>query len=95
MIAPEPHLKACLWVLYFAVLEARVLGWKGMESDVTRDECEFLADLMDAVHNLPGLVLDWENCNQELLREMLANFDAKHQHQFHEMYRQAVAKHSH
>jgi hypothetical protein len=32
---------------------------------------------MDAVHNIPELITRWPTCNQELLRGMLAEFDAK------------------
>lgn len=32
---------------------------------------------MDTVHNIPDLVTRWPSCNQELLRGMLADFDAK------------------
>ena len=52
-IAPEPQLSACLRVIYMASLDARVAGWSG---DVN---AERLADLMDAIHNIPSLILNW------------------------------------
>ncbi|MCY2983493.1 MAG: hypothetical protein NTY15_07615 [Planctomycetota bacterium] len=38
---------------------------------------EELADLMDAVHNIPGLLQKWESCDQELLLAMLEDFERK------------------
>jgi hypothetical protein len=32
---------------------------------------------MDAVHNIPDLITRWSSCDQELLRGMLGDFDAK------------------
>jgi hypothetical protein len=32
---------------------------------------------MDAVHEIPNLITSWPSCNQELLRGLLADFDAK------------------
>jgi hypothetical protein len=36
-----------------------------------------LADLMDAVHELPHLVTRWEQCDEVLLRQILSDFDGK------------------
>ncbi len=38
---------------------------------------ELLADLMDAVHDLPPLIDRWPSCNEQLLRGMLQAFDHK------------------
>ncbi len=70
-IAPEPQLRACLRVIYMASLDARVAGWGG---DVN---AERLADLMDAIHNIPGLILNWENCDEDLLKSMLLDYEQK------------------
>ena len=78
MFAPGPKLAACLYVLYRAAIDARLLGWKGEHEGLTRDECRRLGDLMDAVHNIPGLAADWERCDERLLRAMLADYDARH-----------------
>ena len=72
-IAPEPQLSACLRVIYVASLDARVAGWSG---DVN---AERLADLMDAIHNIPSLILNWENCDEDLLKSMLLEYERKWQ----------------
>ena len=49
-VAPEPYFSACMAVLYRATLTARRWGWSSHVSP------EHLADLMDAIHNIPDLV---------------------------------------
>lgn len=49
-------------VLYRASITCRVWGWSGEVS------AEHLADLMDAIHNIPHLVRDWERCDVAFLR---------------------------
>ena len=66
--APDLHLRACAEVLFHATIEARWLAYQG-----NRDAQ--IADLMDAVHNIPHLMLDWDRCNVDLLRGMLAEYD--------------------
>lgn len=74
---PEPNLRACLAVLYRACIHARLLGYEGEQNGLSADQSKLLADLMDAVHNIPGLITRWPSCNQDLLRGMLADFEAK------------------
>ena len=62
MIAPEPYLSACMAVVCRALLHARLMGYSG-----TVDAAQ-LADLMDAVHNIPDLVRNWECCDIEYMR---------------------------
>jgi hypothetical protein len=76
-LAPEPYLSACLRVLYVATLEARLIGYGGAERGLSSEESNRLADLADAVHNLPDLVRRWEDVDEKLLRDMLADFDQK------------------
>jgi len=54
-IPPDAELKACLEIIRMAVLEARVWGW---QKDVPAEQ---LADLMDAVHNIPTIIQNWNN----------------------------------
>ena len=77
MFAPAPQLAACLEVLYRATIEARALGWKGKQEGLTSEECERLARLMHAVHNLPLLAVEWERCDESELRSMLRGFDTQ------------------
>jgi hypothetical protein len=39
-------------------------------------QADELAELMDAVHNIPHLIGDWERCDESLLRGMLQDYDA-------------------
>jgi hypothetical protein len=50
-------------VVYGAVLRARRMGWSG------EVQADHLADLMDAIHNIPELVQNWERCDIEFMRE--------------------------
>lgn len=68
-IAPEREFRACMRVIYMATLDARAAGW---QSEVNPER---LADLMDAIHNIPSLVQNWENCDQNLLKGMLLDYE--------------------
>lgn len=94
MFAPGPKLAACLEVLYLAALDARLLGWAGERAGLSRDESKRLADLMDAVHNIPGLAADWERCDEQLLRSMLDDYDKRHGGGLLETYDRVVAERS-
>jgi hypothetical protein len=74
---PEPKLRACLAVLHSACIRARLLGYEGQTAGLPPDRAELLADLMDAVHNLPDLITRWPSCDELLLRGMLQSFDDK------------------
>jgi hypothetical protein len=76
-LAPQPYLSACLRVLYRATIEARMMGYAGEQRGLSEIEGKRLADLMDAVHNLPDLIQRWDTCNEDLLRGMLRDFDAR------------------
>ena len=68
MLAPEPRLSACLHVLYRATVIARSVTWgEGSHEQV--------AALMDAVHNIPELIRNWERCDETLLLAMLGEYD--------------------
>ena len=69
MIAPEPYFSACMGVVYRALVHARLMGWSGKVNS------EHLADLMDAVHNIPKLVHRWEDCDVERLRAFLKTYE--------------------
>jgi hypothetical protein len=57
-VAPEPYLSACLAVLDRAIIHCRAASWSP----------ERVADLMDAVHNIPWLIQNWERCDIDFLR---------------------------
>ena len=61
-LAPEPYLSACLAVLDRAIIYSR--AWNGS----AKFPNEHTADLMDAIHNIPSLLQNWEKCDVELLR---------------------------
>ena len=72
MLAPEPQLDACLQIVYRASVIARMLGRRAGAKDH-----EQIADLMDAVHNIPVLVRQWDKCDVALLRSNLESYDRK------------------
>jgi hypothetical protein len=49
---------------------------------------------MDAVHNIPGLAADWERCDEQLLRGMLGDYDARHGGGLLHTYDRVVAERS-
>ena len=69
MIAPEPHLRACLHVLYTATVGARFQAWHAKDANRS-------AALMEAVHTLPLLLTRWETFDEGMLRAYLARHDA-------------------
>ncbi|MBL0215086.1 MAG: hypothetical protein IPQ07_14510 [Myxococcales bacterium] len=79
MLAPEPYLSACLEVLRQATIRARFIAYGGHQEGLTSEQADCLADLMDAVHNIPELLTRWEDCNEALLQGMLEDFDRKWQ----------------
>jgi hypothetical protein len=67
LIAPEPYFSALIAVIHRAILHARLMGLS------TEVNANHLADMMDAIHNIPNCVIDWERCNVEALRADLVN----------------------
>jgi hypothetical protein len=76
-IAPAPQLAACLDVLYRAAIAARMLGYEGHERGLSPAQADQLAELMDAVHELPNLIGDWGRCDESLLRGTLESYDTR------------------
>lgn len=70
-VAPEPYLSACMTVVYRALLHARRMGYSGTV------DAAHIADLMDAVHNIPDLVQNWDRCDIELIRTYLKAYEEK------------------
>jgi len=70
-VAPEPYHTACLEVMKRAILSCRMWGWS---DDV---DAAHLADLMDAIHNIPYLVQNWEFCDIEFLRSFFEEYEKK------------------
>jgi hypothetical protein len=58
MLAPEPYHCACMKVICKAAIYARDQGWRGSVDPMD------IADLMDAIHNIPELVQNWERCGR-------------------------------
>jgi hypothetical protein len=56
-------------VIRHAILDARAAAWSGAV------EKEWIADLMDAVHNIPGFINDWQRCDEGPLRDRLRHYD--------------------
>lgn len=94
MFAPAPKLAACLEVLYRAAIDARLLGYGGEREGLGSDQAKRLADLMDAVHEIPRLAADWERCDEPLLRSILGDYDTRHGGSLLETYDRVVAERS-
>jgi len=62
-LAPAPQLAACLRVLYLGSIRARAIGWDGHENGLSSRQADQIAAVMEAVHNLPYLVANWEECD--------------------------------
>lgn len=62
MKAPDTYMSACVQVIYQAAVYARG------EANSGKIDARHIADLMDAIHNIPEHVENWERCNVELLR---------------------------
>ena len=70
-LPPDDELKACLEVIRMAVLVSRVWGWQ------KQIDAEQLADLMDAIHNIPNINQHWtRDSSLEILRE-IESYDNK------------------
>ena len=74
---PEDRMRAALAVLQRAILAARMLGYEGSFHGLSTEKSAQLADLMDAVHNIPYLLTTWERCDESLLVSMLKTYDEK------------------
>ena len=67
VIAPEPYLSACLQVLQRAILYTRAHHY----------EPEIALDVMDAIHNIPPVLGDWQEFADKMIRSDLARCDSK------------------
>jgi hypothetical protein len=70
-LAPADKLERYLEFLFQVILTTRFMGWNKPAAS------EEIADLMDAVHNLPDLLRNWELFDESLFREYLGQFDKK------------------
>ncbi|MGD0901136.1 MAG: hypothetical protein ABR915_25180 [Thermoguttaceae bacterium] len=69
-LGPPDELERYLEFIYRVMLTARVMGWQAAPA-------EQIADLMDAVHNLPVLLRRWDDFDKGLFREHVAEYDKK------------------
>lgn len=60
-----------------AAVAGRLLGYEGSASGLSAGKSAQLADLMDAVHNIPDLASRWDECDEALLVGMLEDYDRK------------------
>lgn len=79
MMPPEPYRIACLEVIYRAVLEARALAFCNhrLRFRLRKKPHRRIADLMDAIHNIPIFLMDWSHCKPGLIREYLVHCDSR------------------
>jgi len=87
---PEREFHACMCVLTAAILYARAWAWQN------KIPAEQLADLMDAVHNIPAFLENWESCDQDLFMADLNHFQQNWASSgglaLHSIYEQALAR---
>jgi len=78
-LAPEPFRTACLEVIYHATVQARYIAWENHHflTRLSKAGQSQIAALMDAIHNLPHLLNDWEKCDESWLRKSLEEYDHK------------------
>ena len=76
-LADERSMKAGLAVLARATVLARMMGYEGSSGGLPAMQSAQLADLMDAVHNIPDLLGRWDDCDETLLVSMLKDYDEK------------------
>ena len=62
---------ACVDVLRMAILEARIWGWEG------NVDAERLGDLMDAVHNIPSLIANWNANGVDDIKREIETYERK------------------
>ncbi len=67
----EAELNACLEVMRDAFLQARAWGWN------KNVPAEQLADLMDAMHNIPNYIQNWDDFGVYAIKESLQMYDQK------------------
>lgn len=69
---------ALLEAMYMAILEIRVLGNKGEEQGLSKKESAIIADLADAIHNIPEAIKS-ENFDLKFQLDcMLKGFSDRH-----------------
>ncbi len=90
--APAPQAAACLEVLYRATVYARAVAWKGEDAGLDAAQSKQIAMLMEAVHNIPHLVLAWERCDETRLRNSLARIDAQFGYDLVAAYERTLAQ---
>ena len=73
-LPPNNELKACRDAIRMAVLEAR--AW-GRQNEVPAEQ---LSDLMDAVHNIPGIIQNWGDSSISEIRREISTYDKKWGH---------------
>lgn len=66
----ETELVKYLTVIREAILHARVLAWQ-------KRSHEEIADLLDAIHNVPEMLIKWESCDEKYLKEKMESYDKK------------------
>ena len=71
-----------------------MIGYEGHDNGLSARQADEVADVMDAIHNLPHLVNHWEECDESLLRGMLDDCDKRWGGQLLQAYDQVVVDHA-
>ncbi|MDA7888669.1 hypothetical protein N9A86_04755 [Akkermansiaceae bacterium] len=91
---PDDQFQALVRLLYFASVEARAEAWQGEnESDgALKDRFGKIARLMDAIHNIPGFLTDYDNWDQPYFELCLGGRDSEVGKQLHGAYQNALSE---
>lgn len=87
-LPPEDQLRALLKLIYFAMLESRAEAWQGEnESEgASKDRFTKIARLMDAIHNIPGHLINYQSWDQHYFELCLGSKETEVGSLLHKVY---------
>ena len=80
MNPPDDVMNALFHLIYKAILDARIAAWSAIKEPTVEAKdtaLERIADLMDAIHNIPTFMNRWENWDDKMFRTILQCHDEK------------------
>jgi len=79
MIAPEAEMHALTQLMYRVIINARLIAWGNSKliNRIKSSSNEHLADLMDAIHNVPIYLDKWEDWDEKMFLTILGCYDDK------------------
>lgn len=91
-LPPEDQLRALLRLIHFATLESRAEAWQGeSESEgASKDRFTKIARLMDAIHNIPARLTNYESWDQRYFELCLGGKETEVGSWLHKVYTDAL-----